>query len=426
MSSWTLAGARAAAFRLTGLFGKLTACKGSEFEGVIAQEQTRGGVVGVKIKDVEAMVLQSSRQYAAPSRAEESHGIGSMLVIKVTTDAGISGYSDVETQPQVGKAVIDAPAGGTGMIDGLRQALIGEDPFEVERLWHKMYKCSVYYGRRGAAIQALSGVDNCLWSIIGQAVKQPICKLLGACWRNKVRAYASTLFRPTPEAMAEACRSYIDQGFTAVKFGWGAFGQDPKLDVELARAAREALGPDRELLIDPGWAVERTADECVRLVRSLEPFRPFFVEDCLPPEDYDGYARLANSVETPIAAGEQEATHWGFRQLIERGRIDIVQPDLSRCGGLTTGRRIAHMVEEHNIGLIPHAWSSDILTATTLQFLAYTKKADFIEFNVSSGEISRQLAKNPIVMKDGHLEIPDRPGTGIEVDEAVLHRYRVL
>jgi L-alanine-DL-glutamate epimerase-like enolase superfamily enzyme len=380
----------------------------------------------MKIKDVEAIVLKSSKPYSAPEGAEESHGIGYMLVIKVKADNGLVGYSDVETQPHVAKAVIDAPAGGAGMIDGLRQALIGEDPFEVERLWDKMYKCSVYYGRRGVAIQALSGVDNCLWSIIGQSVKQPICKLLGAHRRNKVRAYASTLFRPTPEAMAEACRAYMDQGFTAVKFGWGVFGQDPKLDVELVRAAREALGPDRDLLIDPGWRVERTAEECIRMVRSIESFRPFFVEDCLPPENYDSYAKLADAVETPIAAGEQEATHWGFRHLIERGRIDIVQPDLTRCGGLTTGRRIAHMVEEHNLGLIPHAWSSDILTATTLQFLAYIKKAYFVEFNVSTGEISRQLAKNPITMKDGWVQIPDSPGTGIEVDETVLEKYRVL
>ena len=237
----------------------------------------------MKIKDVEAMVLKSSREYAAPKGAEESHGVGYMLVIKVTADNGITAYSDVETQPHVAKAVIDAPAGGAGMIDGLRQALIGEDPFEVEKLWYKMYKASVYYGRRGVAIQALSGIDNCLWSIIGQVVRQPIYKLLGAHRRNRVRAYASTLFRPAPEAMTEACKGYIEQGFTAVKFGWGVFGQDPKLDVELVRAARDALGPDRDLLIDPGWMVERTAEECIRMVRSIEPFRPFFVEIACPP-----------------------------------------------------------------------------------------------------------------------------------------------
>ena len=112
--------------------------------------------------------------------------------------------------------------------------------------------------------------------------------------------------------------------------------------------------------------------------------------------------------------------------MIERGKVDIVQPDLTRCGGLTAARRIAHLVEDHNISLIPHAWSSDLLTAATLQFLAYIKKAYFIEFNVSTGEISRKLAKNPIAMRDGYVEIPDLPGTGIEVDEAMIEKYRVL
>jgi L-alanine-DL-glutamate epimerase-like enolase superfamily enzyme len=162
------------------------------------------------------------------------------------------------------------------------------------------------------------------------------------------------------------------------------------------------------------------------MVRRIKPFRPYFVEDCLHPEDYDGYARLSEAVETPVAAGEQEATHWGFQQLIERGKVDIVQPDLSRCGGLTTAKKIAQMVEENNVRLIPHAWSSDILTATTLQFLASVKNAELIEFNVSSGEISRHLAKEPITLKDGCVEIPNAPGLGIEVDEKVIEKYRMV
>lgn len=379
----------------------------------------------MKIKDVEAIILKSGQIYEAPKDSKESPGIGAMLIVKVTADNGLTGYADVETQPHVAKAVIDAPLSGTGMIDGLRETILGEDARDVEKLWHKMFKATAYFGRRGVAIQAISGIDNCLWSIIAQAEKKPLCELLGGKRRKQIRAYASTLFRSTPEAMREACRTYIEQGFTAVKFGWGVFGKDPELDVELVRAAREALGPKRDLLIDPGWWVERTAEEAIEMVRRIEPFRPYFVEDCLHPEDYDGYARLAEAVETPIAAGEQEATHWGFQQLIERGKVDVVQPDLSRCGGLTTAKQIAQMVEEKKMQIIPHAWSSDILTATTLQFLASVKDAELIEFNVSSGEISRQLAKEPITLKDGHVEIPDAPGLGIEVDEKTIEKYRV-
>jgi L-alanine-DL-glutamate epimerase-like enolase superfamily enzyme len=198
--------------------------------------------------------------YEAPKGSEEAYGIKYLGIVKVETDAGVTGYSDLETQPHVARAIVDAPSEGsvTGF-HGLRSVLLGEDPFEVERLWHKMYMASVYYGRRGAAIQVISGVDIALWDIIGKSTGQPVYKLLGAGYRDKVRAYASTLFRPTPTGMEQACYGYLDQGFTAVKFGWGVFGQDPRLDVQLVEAARRALGDKVELLIDAGWYVHRTA-----------------------------------------------------------------------------------------------------------------------------------------------------------------------
>ena len=191
------------------------------------------------------------------------------------------------------KAIVDAPSEGsvTGFF-GLRSVLVGEDPFEVERLWHKMYMGSVYYGRRGAVMQVISGIDIALWDIVGKAVRQPIYKLLGAGYRDKVTAYASTLFRSTPEGMVDASRWYLEHGFKAVKFGWGVFGEDRERDVELVAAARNALGDGTELLIDTGWYVHRTAKEAIQMVKSLEPFRPFLIEEPLSPEDYDGYAQL--------------------------------------------------------------------------------------------------------------------------------------
>src|ERR1700674_749548 len=121
--------------------------------------------------------------------------------------------------------------------DGLASLIVGENPLEVERLWYKMYRGSIYYGRRGVAIQAISAIDIALWDIMGKFYQQPIHILLGGKWRDKVRAYASTLFRPTPEAMREATRKYLDQGFTAIKFGWGVFGKDPNMDVRLVGGA---------------------------------------------------------------------------------------------------------------------------------------------------------------------------------------------
>jgi L-rhamnonate dehydratase len=380
----------------------------------------------VKITNVSVMVLESPGSYGATAGGEEAYGIKHLGIVKVETDAGITGYADLETQPHVAQAIVEAPSeGAVPGFQGLRSVLIGEDPFEVERLWHKMYMASCYYGRRGVAIQVISGIDIALWDIVGKRVGQPIYKLLGAGYRDKVRAYASTLFRDTPEGMAEASAHYLDLGFTAVKFGWGVFGVDSDRDVELVAAARQALGARTELLIDTGWYIHRTAKEAIQIVRRLELYRPFLIEEPLSPEDYDGYAELAGAVDTLIACGEQEATEWGFRALIERGKVDVIQPDLSRCGGFTAARKIVHMAELHNRLCIPHAWISDLLTAASLHLNAFMRRAVFQEFNVTSGPLSRELCLNPLVLKDGYVSVPQGPGLGVEVSEAAIEKYRV-
>ena len=383
----------------------------------------------MKITSVELSVLKSPGLYNNPEQAEEPLGPTYMGVVKVTTDAGICGYSDMETCATVAKACVDAPRWsreeGMECFDGLASLIVGQNPLEVERLWYRMYRGSVYYGRRGAAIQAISAIDIALWDICGKFLGQPVHILLGGKWRDKVRAYASTLFRPTPAAMKEAVKGYVDQGFTAVKFGWGAFGADPALDVKLVEAAREELGTRRDLLVDTGWFVERTPKEAIQVVRSLEPFAPYLVEELLHPEDYDGYRQVSEAVETRIACGEQEATEWGFQLLLERGRVDVLQPDLTRCGGFTAARKIVHMAERANRLVIPHSWSSDLLTAASLHLAAFQRRAPFVEFSTSQGPLSRMLAREPLRMEEGYLRVPEGPGLGVEVNDAVIDEYRV-
>jgi L-rhamnonate dehydratase len=383
----------------------------------------------VKITAVELFVLKSEGLYNNPEGADEPLGPTWLGLVKVSTDSGICGYSDMETCASVAKACVDAPKwseeAGMECFDGLASLLIGQNPLEVERLWYRMYRGSIYYGRRGVAIQAISAIDIALWDICGKAYQQPVHILLGGKWRDKVRAYASTLFRPTPQAMRRAAQSYIDQGFTAVKFGWGVFGRDFHRDIRLVEAARETLGDSRDLLVDTGWFVERTAKEAIQIVRSIEPFRPYFVEELLHPEDYDGYRKVAETVETRIACGEQESTEWGFAQLIERAGIDVVQPDLTRCGGFTVARKIVHMAERANRLVIPHSWSSDLLTAASLHLCAFQRRAEFVEFSTSQGPLSRMLVREPLRMVDGYLPVPEGPGLGIEVNDAVIEQYRV-
>ncbi len=383
----------------------------------------------MKIASVELIVLKSPGLYNNSDSAAEPEGPTYMGLVKITTDTGLTGWSDVETCAPVAKACVDAPKWslepGMECFDGLATLLVGENPLEVERLWYRMYRGSIYYGRRGVALQAISALDIALWDICGKAYGQPVHILLGGKWRERVRAYASTLFRGSPGAMAEAVGHYTAQGFAAVKFGWGGFGQNERRDVALVEAAREALGPERDLLVDTGWFVERTPKEAIRLVDSLAPYRPYFVEELLHPENYDGYRQVAEAVRVPIACGEQEATDWGFQQLIERGGVDILQPDLTRCGGFTVGRKIVHMAERANRLVVPHSWSSDLLTAASLHLTAFARRAEFVEFNTSQGPLSRALVKNPIGLEAGYLRVPEGPGLGVDVDEEVVERYRI-
>ena len=347
--------------------------------------------------------------------------------MKVSTDEGIVGWSDVETAPHVAAAAVRAPASGTKMMEGVRHLAIGEDPFDVERLWEKVYRGTAYYGRRGVAMQVLSGLDIACHDIMGKAIGRPVYKLLGGACRKRVRAYASTLFRPTPDDIKIACEFYLNRGFRAIKFGWGVFGQDRKRDVALVASARSAVGPDVDLMIDAGWRFDSGASDVIELLGELEPYHPYWFEDFLHPECYEGYARVKEAgVKTLIAAGEQEATAWGFRQLIERGKVDVIQPDVSRCGGLSQMRRIAWEAERAGVDVCPHAWLTDLLTATSLHVNAWLPRSLFLEYNVSNNPMLREIVMNPIELdEDGTMQVPDGPGLGIEVDEEAVSRYLV-
>lgn len=381
----------------------------------------------MKITDVEAFVLESPGESWPPADSDEAAGVKRCLLLKVSTDEGIVGWSDVETAPHVGAAAVRAPASGMDVFEGLKTLVVGADPFDVERLWDAVYRGTIYYGRRGVAIQVLSGFDIACHDIIGKAIGRPLHKILGGACRDRVRAYASTLFRPTPDAMKRACENYLARGFTAIKFGWGVFGQDRRRDITLVRAAREAVGPDVDLMVDPGWMVNRSAHDAITLLRDLEPFDLFWLEDFLHPECYEGYARVKEAgVRTRIAAGEQEATAWGFHDLIRRGKVDVIQPDLSRCGGLSQARKILWEAERAGVDVVPHAWLTDLLTAASLHVNACLPRSLFLEYNVSDNAMLRSIIRNPVTLeKDGYMAVPQGPGLGIEVDEEAVEKFRV-
>lgn len=389
----------------------------------------------MKIIDVEAIVLDTGKNYSDPNEAAEAHGVRFVSLIKITTDDGIVGWSDIETQPHVGKSIVDAPSGGAIGFESIKAALIGEDPLEHERLWQKMLRFLAYYGRQGAGMQMISGADIALWDIAGQALNQPICKLLGAKYRDKVKAYASTLFRPTPDAMKAAVAEYRALGFQAIKFGWGVFGYDLQQDIALVRAAREEAGAGIELMVDAGWYGTSYANpykprplrDWIRLVKALEELDVFWLEDFIHPDNFAGYGAVAAHTTTlRLAAGEQLAGYEAFERLAEEGQVHTLQPDLSRCGGLTVGKQIADLALRKQIDCVPHAWLSDLLKAASLHLNAYTMNSLYLEYNVSSASLLNTLCRTPIVMVEGFVPVPTGPGLGVQVDEEVVARYRVL
>lgn len=387
------------------------------------------------ITDVEAMVLDTGKNYANPDEASEAHGVRFISLLKISTDEGIAGWSDVETQPHVGKAIVDAPSGGAIGFESLKAALLGENPLEHERLWQKMYRYLAYYGRQGAGMQMLSGADIALWDIAGKALNQPLCQLLGARYRDTVKAYASTLFRPTPDAMKEAVAGYLDRGFRAIKFGWGVFGHDPALDIALVKAAREEAGPHVDLMVDAGWYGvghddpyrPRSLKDWLRVTAALEDLGVFWLEDFLHPDNLAGYAKIAARTTTlRLAAGEQYAGMAEFERLVDEGHIDVLQPDLSRCGGVTIGKHIADLAVRRGVECAPHAWLTDLLTAASLHLNAYLMHSLYLEYNVSSASLLTNLCQPKLAMVDGSIPIPVGPGLGVQVDEAMVERYRIL
>jgi len=389
----------------------------------------------MKITDVEAMVLDTGKDYPDPSVASEAHGTRFIALVKVSTDEGITGWADIETQPHVGKAIVDAPSGGQIGLESLKAALIGENPLERERLWQKMYRFLAYYGRQGAGMQMMSGVDIALWDIAGKAFGQPVYTLLGAKYRDKVKGYASTLFRPTPDAMKAAVAEYRERGFRAIKFGWGTFGYDLARDIALVRAAREEAGPEIDLLVDGGWygvAYDnpyrpRALRDWITVIAELEGLGVVWLEDCLHPENIAGYRTLSeHTTRLRLAAGEQYAGFDEFERLATEGRVDVLQPDLSRCGGLTVGKQIANFATRRQIECVPHAWLTDLLKAASLHLNAYLMNSLYLEYNVSSASLLNNLCTTHLAMEDGYIAVPDGPGLGVVVDEAIVQRFRVV
>jgi L-alanine-DL-glutamate epimerase-like enolase superfamily enzyme len=372
----------------------------------------------MKITDVEVICLR------VPKIGERCVWGEDAVVVRVHTDEGIVGIGETDSSPLVVKSVIETPNSNLACF-GLKEVLIGENPLDIERLWNKMYEMSNYLGRRGAGIHAMSAIDIALWDIAGKYHGKPVYELLGGKKRDMIRAYGTFIPADTPEENKVIVRELIDAGFTSLKFGGGILGDDPDTDYEIIKAVREEAGEDFELQIDLA-AKWRTPEHTLMMAKRLEEFNLNWIEEPIGSDDLLGYRNLGDSIKPMIAGGETLTTTHEFVQFLEFGKPDLVQPDVTRCGGITESMKIYDLSKKYGVKLVPHGFSTGILIAATVHFLAACETTDLIEYSQSTSPLFKSLVKNKIQFDNGFVHVPDAPGLGIELDEETIEKYRIF
>ena len=346
------------------------------------------------------------------------------LVVEIRTDTGLIGWGDCYGPAAVNRSIIDSV---------FKAALIGRDPFDVEVLWEELYNKIKDYGLSGFSISSISGIDIALWDIIGKAVNQPIHKLIGGAFRTQLQAYATGLYfkdmnRLNEEAVEEA-KGYVTQGFKAIKMKIG-LGSITK-DIDRVAAVRNAIGPDVQLMVDANHCFN--VPQAIAIGRELQKLDIFWFEEPISPEDLDGYVEVTAKLDMAIAGGENEFTKFGFRRILERRAMDIIQPDVCAAGGITECKKIAALAQASSIQCVPHAWGTAIGLSATMHYLAslpFTPPClvpvpPMLEYEQTFNPFRDELSTADLTHKGGFVTVPNGPGLGIEINREVLERYKV-
>jgi D-galactarolactone cycloisomerase len=340
-------------------------------------------------------------------------------VVEVITDEGLVGIGSAMTS----RTLVEA---GVSL---LRPLLIGERDDEPARVAEKLRQHTFWQGRGGAVEHAISGIDIALWDLMGKLCNQPVARLLGGIYRDRIKPYGSLLF-DEPDRLAHKLRQAAARGFKAIKLGWKPFGRrDSKMDERLVHVARETIGPDVELMVDAGgsdafwphgykWAL--------RTAQMLAAYDVVWFEEALPPDDLAGFIELRRHSPVAIAGGEVLTRRQSFWPFLQNHAFDIVQPDCTKCGGLSEAWRIGWMASEHNIQLVPHGWNTAVGLAADLHLTAALPVARYVEFLTPSPYVDELITQPFRPDADGFLHVPiDKPGLGIELNRDAMQAYGV-
>ena len=380
----------------------------------------------IKIIDVTVHVIKSKLDKPFAFSQGWVHERSATL-IEIKTNKGIVGWGEAFCQglepPEISAAVIE---------NALKPILLEQCPLDIEVLWHKMYSTTRDYGRKGSVISAISAVDIALWDIAGKYYNEPIHQLLGGAFRNKIKPYATGFYRLKGKGeanrLAEEAISHYENGFDHMKVKLG-FGIED--DLKCMESIYSVLkNKNVTLMIDTNHAYGRS--EALLLGKQLEDYRLRWYEEPVVPEDINGYSELKSKLNIPIAGGENEHTLFGFKSLFESNAVDIAQPDIGSCGGITGAKQIINLAHSFGVEVNPHVWGSAIAQAASIQVIASIPVTHFsiyarepiLEYDQSSHPFRRELLTSPIELVNGMINVPKGKGLGIDINLNTIKKYK--
>ena len=360
-----------------------------------------------RITEIRAIPIHEPRPGVPFSTATNEY-----TLMEVKTDAGISGMGSCYTSTDLVK----------GALGRMERLYIGEIAIEPQRMHEKLEQSNFWWGRGGTLTHTISGIDIALWDILGKVTNQPVGRLLGGVYRDRVKPYASLSFGNDGDLgkLVEKIQASMDRGFRAFKLGWGTFGRTGSLadDEKLISTARDTVG-DGEIMVDPGGSQQfwpHSFKSALRTAEMLEKYDVVWFEEALPPDDLEGFKMLRQATHVMISSGEVLTRRQSFDPFLEQGALDIVQPDCTKVGGLTEALHIAWAAYRHNILTVPHGWNTAVGVAVDMHLISALPVGKWIEFHQPSVVIDAVVEKPFVIDDEGMMAVPTGPGLGIELN----------